>query len=179
MKFMPIKICLLGSLPKGDNVRKDWVDWKLAYKEKLSHIPYLVFSDGDAWKDESKPLELVGHDSYQIKMADIIIVNCESKLGAWTAQEMIIAKYYAKPVISILPKDTHHRKSNIVFDGTLIKDRIHPFILTLSDLLVEDIDGCIGRIQGFMENPTEQKIKDISIIDQAISSYLEYSHNQK
>jgi hypothetical protein len=169
---MTLKICLLGSIPKGDDVRKNWKDWKLEYKEKLSQIKDIKFIDGDAWRDETKPLELVGHDSYMIKNADIIIVNSEKKLGAGTAQEMLIAKYFSKPVISIVPKDTHHRKSNIVFDGTKIQDWIHPFILTFSDLIVENIQESVEWIKEFNRNPESKEINDIKIIDKAINSYL-------
>jgi hypothetical protein len=169
---MAFKICLLGSIPKGDDVRDTWKDWKAEYKEKLSHIPGIEFTDGDAWRDETKPLQLVGHDAYLVKTADIIIVNCEKKLGAGTAQEMLIAKYFKKPVISILPKNTHHRKSNIVFDSKKIDDWIHPFILVFSDVVAENIEECSKWINGYIKNPNT-KIKDITVIDNAISSYLD------
>ncbi|MDD5726672.1 MAG: hypothetical protein PHC53_04710 [Patescibacteria group bacterium] len=171
---MSLKICLLGSLPKGDEARKNWTDWKIDYKNRLSVMPDIEFTDGDAWTDESRPFELVGHDSYIIKTADLIIVNAENKLGAGTAQEMIIAKYFKKPVITILPKDTHHRKSKIVFNGELIDDWIHPFILTFSDLLVEDLTDCIGWIKE-LNKGTELKIKDITTVDQAVNSFLKFT----
>ena len=170
---MTLKNFLLGSIPKGDDVRENWKDWKVEYKEKLSKIPNVEITDGDAWKDETKPLQLVGHDSNLVKTADIIIVDSKKKLGAGTAQEMVIAKYFKRPVISKIPKDTHHRRSNIVFDGTKIDDWIHPFLLTFSDLVVENIDDCIEWIKEFSKNPESKKIKDITIIDEAINSYLD------
>ena len=170
---MTLKICLIGSIPKGDDVRENWKDWKVEYKEKLSQIPNVEITDGDAWRDETKSLQLVGHDANLVKTADIIIVDSKKKLGAGTAQEMVIAKYFKRPVISIIPKDTHHRRSNIVFDGTEIDDWIHPFLLTFSDLVVENIDDCIEWIKEFSKNPESKKIKDITIIDEAINSYLD------
>ena len=170
---MILKIYLVGSIPKGDDDRKNWKDWKVEYKEKLSQISDVKFTDGDAWRDETKSLQLVGHDAYLIKTADIVIVNSEKKLGAGTAQEMVIAKYFSRPIISIIPKNTPHRKLNIVFDGTKIDDWIHPFVLTFSDLVVENIDDCIEWIKEFNKNPESKKIKDITIIDKAINSYLD------
>ncbi|HLD02737.1 MAG TPA: hypothetical protein VJC07_03500 [Candidatus Nanoarchaeia archaeon] len=169
---MPFKICLIGSIPKGDDARKNWTDWKPAYKKKLSKLTDISFVDGDSWKDETKPLQLVGHDAYLIKTSDLIIVNAEVKLGVGTAQEMVIAKYYSRPVVAILPKDTQHRKSNILFDSNLIEDWVHPFILATSDLIVENIDDAVSWIKELKDNPKSKKIKDISIIDEAISSYL-------
>jgi len=169
---MTLKICLLGSIPKGDDVRKEWKDWKVEYKEKLSQIPNVEFTDGDAWRDETKALQLVGHDTYLVKTADIVIIDARKKIGAGTAQEMVIAKYFQRPVISILPRDTHHRRSNIIFDGTKVNEWIHPFIFTFSDLIVEKIDDYIEWIKEFNKNPQSKKIKDITIIDKAIASYL-------
>jgi len=173
---MSLKICLLGSIPKGDDVRKKWIDWKTDYKKKLSTIDNVEFTDGDAWRDETKPFLVVGHDSYTIKMSDIIIVNAENKLGAGTAQEMVIAKYFSKPVVTVLPKNTHHRKSNIIFDGKLINDWIHPFIFTISDLIVEKIPDAVSWIQEYQRKPNNKMIKDISIIDDAIEAYKNHSH---
>jgi len=170
---MTLKICLIGSIPKGDDVRENWNDWKVEYKEKLSQIPNVEIIDGDAWRDETKSLQLVGHDANLVKTADIIIVDSKKKLGVGTAQEMVIAKYFSKPVISVIPKNTHHRRSNIVFDGTEIDDWIHPFLLAFSDLVVENIDDCIEWIKEFSKNPKSKKIKDITIIDKAINSYLD------
>jgi hypothetical protein len=169
---MSFKICLLGPVPKGDNVRESWQDWKIKYKEELSVLNGIIFVDGDVWRDETKPLLLFGHDAYVVKTSDIIIVNAEQKLGAGTAQEVLIAKYFSKPVISVLPKDTHHRRSNIVFDGKMIADWIHPFILTTSDLVVERIGDAINWIKEYKENPSRKSVKNIRIIDEAIESFL-------
>jgi len=64
---MLFKIALLGSIPKGDKVRRDWYDWKIKYKKHLSLIDNVEFTDGDAWRDEAKPNLLVGHDLSLIK----------------------------------------------------------------------------------------------------------------
>lgn len=170
---MAIKVCLIGPIPKGDQERKSWKDWKVGYKAELSRIPNVKFTDGDLWRDETKPMQLVGFDAHLIKTADVIIVNCAERLGAGTAQEIVLAKYFARPVITILPKGTYHRKSNIVFDGKLIEDWIHPFILTFSDLIVEHIDESITWLNEFNKDPKSKQIKDISIIDDAIDSYLD------
>ena len=173
---MKFQISLLGSLPKGDKIRKTWKDWKKEYKEKLARIEDVEFIDGDEWKDETRPLELVGHDLSMIKNADLVIVNAENKLGAGTAQEIVVAKYFKKPVISVLPKNFHHRRSGVVFNGVKIDDWIHPFILTFSDTVVEDIEACVRWIEKFRKSPNETKVKDITIIDQAIEAYLRDSH---
>ncbi|KKQ86742.1 MAG: hypothetical protein UT11_C0064G0004 [Berkelbacteria bacterium GW2011_GWA2_38_9] len=180
MKNNFLTICLLGPIPKGDNIRSDWVDWKPRYKDQLSKLKNIKFTDGDVWRDETQPMELVGHDISMIKSSDIIIVNGESKLGAGTSQEIVIAKYFSKPVIIVLPKNTHHRKTDITFDNVKINDWIHPFILFFSDLIVENLDESSEWINQFKNKPKSITIKDISIIDKVVDNYInKYDYNRK
>ena len=163
-----IKFTLLGSIPKGDEERKSWVDWKLEYVSKIKQaFPEAKFLHGDLISDSVGPKLVVGHDLWLIKHSDIIIVHAVSKIGAGTAQEMVLAKYFQKPLISVVPKDTHYRRSNIVFHGVMIENWIHPFIYVTSDYVAEDIEQVILWIKEFLKNP-KQKIKNISIFDNAI-----------
>ena len=174
---------LAGSIPKGDDARKLWTDWKTDYKKILSQLDNIEFVDGDAWKDETKPFLLFGHDLNLVKISDIVVVNAEKKIGkgigVGTAQEIMVAKYFSRPVITVLPQNTHHRRSDIVFDDTLISDWISPFLLSTSDLVVETIHDALPWIREYIENPKNKKIKNISIIDDAISEYLKAYDNNK
>ncbi|HWY79681.1 MAG TPA: hypothetical protein VNW29_04965 [Candidatus Sulfotelmatobacter sp.] len=170
MRKNKLKIVLLGSLPKGDNARKTFMDWKLEYIEKIQKkIPEAIFIHGDLISDKEGSEVVVGHDLWLIKHADIVIVHAISKIGAGTAQEMVIAKIFKKPVISVIPKDTHHRKSNIVFHETLIKDWIHPFLDVSSDAVVQNIDEVIVWIKKYMRGSL--KVKDFSVFDKTIQSF--------
>lgn len=168
---MPFKIVLLGSVPKGDKERESWPDWKSEYKQAFSIIPDTEFADGDEWRRENLPFETVGHDSFIIKSADAVVVNAQVKLGAGTAQEMVIAKYFSRPLVAVLPKDTHHRRSNVVFEGENIKDWIHPFILNFSDVVCQNLEEAAEWLKDYQANPAGKSIKDITIIDQAIAAY--------
>lgn len=168
---MPFKIVLLGSVPKGDKERESWTDWKLEYKQAFSIIPDTEFADGDEWRRENLPFETVGHDSLIIKSADAVVVNAQAKLGAGTAQEMVIAKYFSRPLVTILPVDTHHRRRNVVFEGVNIEDWIHPFILTFSDVVCENLQEAADWLKDYKRNPADKTIKNIAIIDRAIEAY--------
>lgn len=167
-----LKIALLGSLPKGDIARKDFIDWKDHYEKVIkADIPYAVFLNGDLISDSEGTEVVVGHDLWIIQHADIIIVNAPSKIGAGTAQEMVLAKYFKKFVICIIPKDSHHRKSDIVFHGVTIKDWIHPFLDLTSDVIVEDISETIEIIKEYSESSGKRNIKDFSIFEDAIDTF--------
>src|SRR5207253_8251648 len=122
-------------------------------------------------------LLVFGHDCYFVKQADVIIVNASAKLGVGTAQEMLIAKYFKKPVISILPKDTHHRRTNLQMAVGVVEDWIHPFIFSTSDTVVENLDQAVSWIKEYNQTPNSKKIKDIGIIDQAIEKYNTWHQN--
>ncbi len=165
-----LKIALLGSIPKGDEARKNWTDWKTEYVEKISlAIPEAQFLHGDLISDNVGPELVVGHDLWLIKNADIVIVHAVSKIGAGTAQEMVLAKSFGKPLISIVPKDTHHRRSNVVFHNVTIEDWIHPFIAEASDYVAENIETGIAWIQDYLTHPKE--IKNLAVFDEAISTF--------
>lgn len=167
-----MKIILLGSLPKGDEVRKNWVDWKTEYVEKISKaIPQANFLHGDLISDKEGAEVVVGHDLYLIKNCDIAIVHATSKIGAGTAQEILMAKQFKRPVIAIIPKDSHHRKSNIVFHGTLIKDFINPFLFISTDYVAESIEDAIEWIKKFSKNSTSVKIKNFSVMEKCIETF--------
>lgn len=167
---MKTKIVLLGSIPKGDEVRKDWIDWKEEYLNKIKkELPQAEFLHGDLIKDNVGEELVVGHDLWLVKHADIIIVDAKTKIGAGTAQEMVVAKLFGKPVISIIPKNTHHRKSDIVFDGENIPDWIHPFLFISSDFVAENVEEAIIWIKKIINKPL--KFKDISIYEKAIQRF--------
>jgi len=169
---------LLGSIPKGDEARKNFIDWKKEYVEKLTKaIPNVKFLYGDLISDKVGPELVVGHDLWLIKHADIIITHAVPRVGAGTAQEMFMAKVLKKPVISVIPKNTHHRRSNIVFDGTLIKDWIHPFLYISSDLVVETIDEAIPWIKSYTKKPGKIKIKDSSVFNKTIKNFEKKLNN--
>ncbi len=165
-----LRIALLGSIPKGDKERENWVDWKTEYVEKISQaIPQARFLHGDLISDNVGPELVVGHDLWLIKNADIVIVQAVSKIGAGTAQEMVLAKSFCKPLISLVPKNTHHRKSNVVFHDVVIEDWIHPFIAVSSDFIAQNLEEGIVWIQDFLENP--KAIKTMAVFDEVVSLF--------
>lgn len=161
-----MKIYLAGSVPKGAEEEKQFVNWRVDYKKILEQFldaEFIFPGVGDM--DESDYLLIVGKDSRSIKYCDLVIVNAEEKLGVGTAHEMVIAKYFKKPVVVVLPKDSYHRKANLTFQGKYhVADWVHPFIHTFCDFIVEsptEIEKIKDKIFSILP-------KDITIIDKAV-----------
>lgn len=169
-----VKIVLLGSLPKGDLVRNDWKDWKQPYIKVLSkRLPNVEFIHGDSISDNVGASLVVGHDLAQIQLADMCLVDGTQKVGAGTAQEMVIAKYFEKPVIIVIPKNSHHRKSNIKFHGQVMEEWIHPFLKLSSDYVANSIDDAAIWIEKYIATP-HKKVKNLSVFDKAIKEFEAY-----
>jgi nucleoside 2-deoxyribosyltransferase len=159
-------IYLAGSVAKGDEEEKGFVNWRDRYKTVLENdFPGEFIFPRAGEVDETDTLLVVGKDSRSIKRSDLVVVNVEDKIGAGTAMELVIAKHFKKPVVTVLPKDTHHRRSNIMFEGVMIEDWIHPFIDVFSDMVVEKVED----IPALKERLQSIEIKDISIIDKAVA----------
>lgn len=167
-----MKIYLAGSIPKGDGEAENFKNWRVKYSQVLGNIFDAEFIDPyEKELDESDALLVFGKDCSQIKDADLVIVYAEEKLGVGTSQELVIAKYFSKKVVTILPKDSPHRKSNIVFGGKLVPDWRHPFLVAFSDLIYEKIEDVN------MEDIKNLQYKKITIIDKAVSYFLQIKNN--
>ncbi|MFH1433316.1 MAG: hypothetical protein ABIG32_00265, partial [Candidatus Uhrbacteria bacterium] len=60
--------------------------------------------------DEKDYQAVVGRDCFLIKNADVVIVNLTDDISVGGSQEMLIAKYYEKPLIGIAPVGGKFRK---------------------------------------------------------------------
>ncbi len=167
-----MKIVLLGSIPKGDDVRKGWTDWKIAYMDAIKKvISNVTFIHGDAISDNAGLEMVVGHDLTQIKHADICVVDAQAKIGVVTAQEIVIAKHLKKPVVIVIPKDTHHRRTNITFHDVTLEDWIHPFLYLSTDYVAESIEDAARWIEEYVNSDPKILVKDLSVFEKAVEHY--------
>src|SRR5215212_1204138 len=142
----PIKVYLAGKIPKGDEIG-NLSDWRNEYITLLKDCEISFISPENPDLDESQPLLVFGHDCVLVREADIIVINAPDKLGVGTAQEMIIAKYFGKYVYTVLPPDTHHRRTNLNMHGRIIPDWIHPFVYAFSDKIFNNIHELVVYIK--------------------------------
>jgi len=134
-----LKIYLAGKVPKGAEIGRA-KDWRKYYIEQLSQSGAFEFlSPENPLLDESHPLIVFGHDCYLVRECDILVVDASAKLGVGSAQEMVIAKYFGKYVYTVLPRDSHHRRSNLQMHDFVVDDWIHPFVFAFSDRIFEDV----------------------------------------
>ena len=169
-KDKPLRVFMAGKVAKGEEIGHI-KDWRVACIEKLTKVRKFEFISPENPKlDESKPFTVFGYACKLIRDSDFVLVDASRRLGAGTAQEMIVAKYFNKHVLTILPRNTYHRRTNLQMYDVLVEDWIHPFISALSD----HIFGSTEEVVDFLiQHPNFLAIepKKLSIINEAIASY--------
>jgi hypothetical protein len=130
---------LCATLARSSGYELRHLDPSVGQREWLSDpdLPYLIF----------------GRDCSLIARAESVVVYLTDDISVGGSQEMLIAKYFKKPLIGIAPwggkflKDAH-----TVYGGTYEK-WIHPFVRGTCDALAETPEEAGKDLARFLENP--------------------------
>ena len=145
-------------------------DWRDDFLRQISHlngIKFISFDPVNATKDYNYPELVFGSDVHMISQVDVVIVYLTDDISVGGSQEILIAKYYAKPVIALAqPGGKFNAKSREV-GGKVIKNYKHPFVYSTCDLVCDDIEGVANALKNLDKiNP-----KTIKIIDEANTKF--------
>jgi hypothetical protein len=181
---MKHSVYLAGKIPKGDEV-EGFCDWREEFQriinEKISDFPgvsgIVCLNPNTFTVDQVDGTEdFFGRDVHMVNISDALVVDAREKIGAGTAQEMLIAKYYGKPVVTVLPKNSHYWRETYVHGGVV--EYRHPFIFSTSDAVVGNFEDAVEWLFRFFFGETRISIKGISILDEYQKSYLD-NHSHK
>jgi hypothetical protein len=164
------RVYLAGKVPKGSEIGQ-LPDWRAEYISALSVLPALEFaSPDDPNLDESDPVGVFGHDCYLIQNSDLIVVNAADRLGVGTAQELLIAKYFFKPVFTVLPHGSPHRRKDLLAGRGIVADWQHPFIVASSDKVFASVQELVKHMATWQR---DAPCKSLQIIHDAINHYVQ------
>ena len=176
---MKFSIYLAGKVPKGEEVgsfrdwRKEFMKLTELKRKDFPRISGIVYLDPNTFLVSSlKAEDFFGRDVHMVSMCSALVVDATAKLGAGTAQEMLIAKYYRKPVISVVPKNSHYWRKSYYVHNDIIEYR-HPFIFSTSDIVVKDFGQAALWLLRYFSGKIKPKIKGIEMLDDAQKHYLE------
>lgn len=165
-----MKIYFAGKVSPVDGVQ-DWRDvWANALAEKIGvSIINLdpTKADKDLDLDLGNPDLIFGRDCYLIKESDAVIINLTDDVGVGASQEMIIAKYFGKPLIAVTALNGRYWREERIVNGKSYKNWMNPFVSIPCDLVVERVEDAAD----FLVKIKDQKVKDLSIIDGSITWY--------
>ena len=167
-----ISIYCSGGIKKGphDDRKLTW-DERAHEEFRTALRPYqVVFLNPDERTDDVSDLFTVfGRDHYQVSVADFVVIDARQRRGIGVGIEMLSAKWFTKPVISIVPRNSHYRREELQWQETTIKNYIHPHLLGLSDAVVSNFAEAAQWIREFLANP--RPVKDMSVLTAAIDTY--------
>ena len=94
-----------------------------------------------------------------VSTADFVFVDARERRGLGVGAEMMWAKAIQTPLITLAPMDTHYRKEKTTILQFTVNDYTHPFVFSLSDVVVSSaLEG--GRwMKKHIEEPQEIKGK--------------------
>lgn len=157
-------------------------DWRDDFCEELSRKSgYEIInldpskSDPDFDLDANNAELIVGRDCFMIKHSDFVVVNLTDDISVGGSQEMLIAKYYNKPLVGVAPKDGKFYKTKKEIRGREYKNYMHPFVKATCDRVVEDIGGVAEFVKEYFSG-VQQKIKGIEVLDE-LQEYYERKHH--
>lgn len=118
--------------------------------------------------EENNPAFIFGRDCFLIRSADVVIVYLSDDISVGGSQEMLIAKYFQKPLIGIAHMGGKFRCDKTI--GEKLYPRwIHPFVAIPCDEVVEDIREAAHQLRRYtLERLT---VKNLQILEESMHYY--------
>lgn len=171
-----IAIYLAGSIKKGHENSSEsyWTESDMSFlKDHLNAYEVSFLNPAFRSDDLSDQLSVFGRDMLQVFCSDIVFVDARDRRGLGVGAEMMWAKLHKRPIITLAPKDSHYHKSHTTLLDIPVRDWVHPFVESLSDVIVENLEEGAFQINRLKENSSSLKIKGIEFIEGAMHHYRE------
>lgn len=169
---MKIRVYVAGKI-SGNSVFGTH-DWRDSFCKKLEELSGMKITSIDPTKPEDEidqsDSELVfSRNCFMISSADVVIVNLTDDISVGGSQEMLIAKYFGKPLIGIAPKGGKFNTDAKEIFGRIYRDYVDPFVWASCDFVAESVEEAAQCISKSLRT----KPKDISMIGKLAEMYRE------
>lgn len=172
MKNKSIKVYIAGKVSKDSIFGKHhWRDEFCLELEKLSGIKLVNLDPVKTKTGLNNPAETFGCDCYLISKADLVIVYLSDDISIGGSQEILIAKYFKKPVIGLAPYGGKFNGSSKEYAHVTVHDYKDPFVFSTCDIVCGTINDVGETIKKFKSI----KSKDISLIKDS-TEYFQANH---
>lgn len=139
-------------------------DWRNEFCSKLEKLSGLHIENVDPLKVEADNMrvnDIFAKDCYLILSSDVVVVYLSDDISVGGSQEILIAKYFSKPVIGFAPYGGKFNGSSRKIAGRVIKDYHDPFVFSTCDLVCGDIDEVAKALVDVDRNNVTIKNLDI------------------
>ena len=164
----PLKVYVAGKVSKNSHFgRHDWRDEFVAELQELSGIKLLSLDPMKSEVDQAKPAEVFGADAFMISQCDVVIVYLSDDISVGGSQEILIAKYFGKPVIGLAPHGGKFNGSAKEYPDRVVEDYRDPFVFSTCDIVCESAKGVATALKSL----DKIHIKSIDIIGDLAAWY--------
>lgn len=165
-----MKIYIAGKMTKHSHFASyTWRDDFLKEINKITGIEFISYDPTRASKDYTDAEMVFGSYVHMISQVDVLVVYLSDDISVGGSQEILIAKYFNKPVIGLAPKGGKFDGGDKEVAGVLIKDYKHPFVFTTCDVVCSNV----REIADALKNLDKIKPKGINLIDKAKKRFEE------
>jgi len=112
---------------------------------------------------------LFGRDLYGVQIADAVVVDARQRRGLGIGIEMAAAKLYARPLVAVVPRDSHYHRNELAFRGGVVSEYIHPHLQGLCDMIVPDFAAAGVWLARHRARPSG--VKGTDALDAAVRAY--------
>ncbi|MEK7105227.1 MAG: hypothetical protein AAB865_00885 [Patescibacteria group bacterium] len=146
---MKLNLYIAGKVSKDSVFQTS--DWRTSFCDALSNKAGIDFVNLDPTKKESpEPWDaqyVFGSDCLSIQKADLVVAHLTDDISVGGSQEMVIAKYFSKPLFAIAPWGGKFRKVEAEVYGKMHSNFVHPFVGPCCDRIANDIDELADQIK--------------------------------
>ncbi|MGA2285011.1 MAG: hypothetical protein ABSG55_01910 [Dehalococcoidia bacterium] len=167
-----IAIYCCGGIKKGP-ADANKVSWDDSARDDLLKVLFpieVVFlSPEERGDDISDAFTVFGRDHYQISVCDYVVADLRQRRGIGVGIELLSAKWFGKPTISVAPRQSHYRRAEVHCLGGKVVDFTHPHLFGVSDAIVDDFAEAGRWIKRDIES--RNPVKGRAIVAEAIEEY--------
>jgi len=165
-----LRIYVAGKVSKDSQFgRHDWRDAFVAELEKLSGLKLFSLDPTKSEVDQSKPALVFGADAYMISRSDVVVVYLSDDISVGGSQEILVAKYFGKPVIGLAPHGGKFNGSSKEYPDGIVENYRDPFVFSTCDVVCESVKGVATALNAL----DKLRIKSIDIIGDLAAWYKE------
>lgn len=135
----------------------------------LSPVEVSFFNPAIRSDDLTDQKSVFGRDITQVFCSHALFVDARERRGLGVGAEIMWAKMQGIAVIILAPENSHYRKSEVRVLDALIKNWVHPFVLSLSDAVVNTVEEGAFFLQEWLLGKKE--IKGAEVMEDAMRYY--------
>jgi hypothetical protein len=136
-----MKIYVAGKVKKDSSFGTH--HWRDAFVEELARLSGVQLENIDPLKEESSedsPQEIFEKDCRLIQTCDVFVVYLSDDISVGGSQEILIARYFKKPVIGLAPRGGKFNGATREMFGKTITDYKDPFVFTTCDIVCGNLE---------------------------------------